>query len=180
MSIAKRFEWLRFIVAANPRPTVAELAVAIEIAKHFNEEKGAAWPSSRHLAEVLRMERRNVRRALTSLEERGLIRVVHFKSRSKAYALAIPEYAIQIENSFAGDLQAGATEPPIRGLYDPLDGRPTTPSMGAAQPPEQVVSRSEAVGILHTGANARSADAARAGAGKRPIYRRKLSTPVRL
>ena len=180
MPIAERFDWLSSVAAANPRPTIAELGVAIQIAKHFNEARGAAWPSSRHLAVLLRMERRNVRRAITSLEERGLIKPVAFKSRSKAYALVLPESTVQIENSLALNLHSGAAEPPIRGLYNPLDGRCTTPSMGAAQPPEQVVSRSEAVGILRTGASARSADAARAGAGRKPIHRQKLSTPIRL
>lgn len=170
MSIATRFAWLRAVAAADPRPTLAELAVAVALAEHFNEARGAAWPSSRGLAEMLRMERRTIRRALRGLEERGFIAPAPSRSRAKGYALAAPQISGNV-----GEM--GATERPRRAPYSPLDGRHRAPLMGAAQPPEQV-SRNENVGKPYTSANARFADAPRAGAGSK--RKRKPSIPSRI
>jgi DNA-binding transcriptional MocR family regulator len=172
MSIATRFAWLRAVAAADPRPTLAELAVAVALAEHFNEARGAAWPSSRGLAEMLRMERRTIRRALRGLEERGFIAPAPSRSRAKGYALAAPQISGQLSGNVG---EMGATERPRRAPYSPLDGRHRAPLMGAAQPPEQV-SRNENVGKPYTSANARFADAPRAGAGSK----RKPSIPSRI
>ena len=127
MSIATRFAWLRAVAAADPRPTLAELAVAVAIAEHFNEARGAAWPSSRGLAEMLRMERRTIRRALRGLEERGFIAPAPSRSRAKGYALAAPELSGQV----SGHIDAmGALQRPTWAPYSALNGRSTTPRTG--------------------------------------------------
>ena len=170
MSIATRFAWLRAVAAADPRPTLAELAVAVALAEHFNEARGAAWPSSRGLAEMLRMERRTIRRALRGLEERGFIAPAPSRSRAKGYALAEPQVSGIIG-------EEGATERPTWAPHSAPHGRPTAPLMGALHPPEQV-SRNENVGKPYTSANARFADAPRAGAGSK--RKRKPSIPSRI
>jgi DNA-binding transcriptional MocR family regulator len=174
MSIAARFAWLRAVAAADPRPTLAELAVAVALAEHFNEARGAAWPSSRGLAEMLRMERRTIRRALRGLEERGFIAPAPSRSRAKGYALAEPQVSGQVSGNIG---EEGATERPTWAPQSALNGRPTAPLMGALQPPEQV-SRNENVGKPYTSANARFADAPRAGAGSK--RKRKPSIPSRI
>jgi DNA-binding transcriptional MocR family regulator len=170
MSIRFRFAWLRAVAAADPRPTLAELAVAVALAEHFNEARGAAWPSSRGLAEMLRMERRTIRRALRGLEERGFIAPAPSRSRAKGYALAEPQVTGII-------WEEGATERPTWAPHSALGGRPAAPLMGALHPPEQV-SRNENVGKPYTSANARFADAPRAGAGSK--RKRKPSIPSRI
>jgi DNA-binding transcriptional MocR family regulator len=164
MSVSARFAWLRAVAAADPRPTLAELAVAVALAEHFNEARGAAWPSSRGLAEMLRMERRTIRRALQRLEARGFTTPAPSRSRSKAFALTEP-------------CEMGAAQRPTWAPQSAPHGRHRAPLMGAAQPPEQV-SRSETVGIPYSSANARFADAPRAGAGSK--RKRKPSIPSRI
>jgi len=174
MSIAARFAWLRAVAAADPRPTLAELAVAVALAEHFNEARGAAWPSSRGLAEMLRMERRTIRRALRRLEERGFTTPAPSRSRSKGYALTAPCESGSVSGNIG---EMGATQRPTWAPHSALDGRHRAPLMGAAQPPEQV-SRNDNVGKPYTSANARFADAPRAGAGNK--RKRKPSIPSRI
>lgn len=166
MNVGERFAWLRAVIAAEPRATLAEAAVAAVLAEHYNAEKGAAWPASRTIASALRMDRTNVRRALRSLEDRGLIVRADGRFRSTAFALAMPQ-------------QEGVAQPPQRGSYDPLRGGSRTPSKGAARPPEQVF-RSEAAGIRNPAADARSADAPRARGGRFEKQGRRSKTPITL
>ncbi len=166
MNVGERFAWVRAVIAAQPRPTLAEVAVAVTLAEHFNADKGAAWPASRYIAEAIRMDRANVRRAIRELHERGFIAKVASRSRSAAFTLVAQE---------------GVAQPPNRGFHDPLSGGSTTPFKGAARPPEQVF-RSETVGIPYGAAVARSAGASRAGGGtaKNPNRRRQTTTPTTL
>jgi hypothetical protein len=152
VNVGDRFAWLRAVMAAQPRPTLSEAAVAVVLAECFNADKGAAWPASRTIAAAVRMDRANIRRALRSLEDRGLIVRAEGRFRSAAFALAIPQ-------------KEGVLQPPQRGSYSPLKGGSTTPSKGVLQPPEQVF-RSEAVGIRNPAASARSANAPRASGGR--------------
>lgn len=169
MNVGDRFAWLRAVAAARPRPTVAELAVAIVLAECFNADRGAAWPASRSIAAAVRMDRANVRRALRSLEDRGLIVRTEGRFRSAAFTLVIPQ-------------REGVQQPPQRGSYNPLKGGHTAPVKGVLQPPEQVVFRSEAVGIRTPAASARSADALRARSGrpKAERTRRRDDVPITL
>jgi hypothetical protein len=169
VNVGDRFAWLRAVMAAQPRPTLAEAAVAVVLAECFNADKGAAWPASRTIAAALRMDRANIRRALRSLENRGLIVRAEGRFRSAAFALAIPQ-------------QEGVLQPPQRGSNSPLKGGSTTPAKGVLQPPEQVVFRSEAVGIRNPAASARFADAPRTcgGRAKAKSRRRRGDVPTTL
>jgi DNA-binding transcriptional ArsR family regulator len=73
MNISERFAWVRAVIAAQPRATLAEVAVAVTLAEHFNFDRGGAWPAQETIAALTRMTRRTVRRALVTLEDRGLI-----------------------------------------------------------------------------------------------------------
>lgn len=164
MNIGDRFAWIRAVLSANPRPSLAEAAVAVVLAEHFNEARGMAWPASRFIATLVRMDRSNIRRAIACLRTRGFIAQAEKRSRSQAFVLTMPE---------------GVPQPPQRGLYDPLKGGSMTPSKGAARPPEQVF-RSEAVGIPYSAANARGCAVAppRTRGGQRQHGRRVPGAPV--
>lgn len=144
MNIAERFAWLRAVIRANPRPSLSEVAVAAALAERFNADRGAAWPASRTMADDLRMDRTNIRRAIRALLDRGLIEPAAGRYRSRAFMLVMPACE-------------GVPQPPDRGSYSPLKGGSTAPAKGVAQPPEQVGSRSEAVGNRHSAADARPA-----------------------
>ena len=140
--------------------------MAAVMAQHFNDARGAAWPASRTIASLVRMDRKNIRRALRSLAARGFLVRVDGRFRSSAFALAIPQ-------------QEGVVQPPQRGSYNPLKGGPATPSKGVVQPPEYGV-RSEAVGIRNPAASARAAGAARARGGHAGKRGRRDDTPTSL
>jgi DNA-binding transcriptional MocR family regulator len=169
VNVGQRFAWMRAVIAAHPRPTLAEVAVAVTLAEHFNADKGAAWPASRSIAEAVRMDRANVRRAVAGLERRGFLAPAEGRYRSKAFALTMPS-------------TEGAAQPPHGGSHDPLKGGSTAPLKGVAQPPEQVF-RSESVGNRTTAAGARSAGATRArggGVGKAKKRPAPATVPARL
>jgi DNA-binding transcriptional ArsR family regulator len=168
MNISERFAWVRAVIAAQPRATLAEVAVAVTLAEHFNFDRGGAWPAQETIAALTRMTRRTVRRALVTLEDRGLIaRIRDGGPRSSTvFTLVMP---------LDGAPQRRQTAP-----HSAISGRPTAPSDGAPQRHEQVSSRSENVGNLYCANGARSAYATRApGAGKKS-RRPTLATPVRL
>lgn len=163
-TISERFSWLTALMRMEPRPSLAEIAVAIVLAEHFNQQKGFAWPSERRIEAHTRMQRRNLRLAIARLIQRGVMERVRQgnRSRSHAYALLMPED----ENSDGmWSSESDLAGPPTTTLVDAGDG----PHVAAAQRPEQV-SRSESGGKPHsrTASVARSAKAPRAygGAGK--------------
>jgi DNA-binding transcriptional MocR family regulator len=162
VNIAERWAWVRSVIAANPRPTLAEVAVATTLAEHHNDTRGAAWPAQRTIADLIRYRRRTVRSAIQALEARGLIRCLSPGGpRSSAeYALVMPP--------------EGAPQRPQRAPYSAHRGRLSSPSEGAAQRPEQV-SRSESVGTPYPAASARSAGASRARGGT--AARKKAASP---
>ncbi len=169
MNIAHRFAWVRAVIAARPRPTLAEAAVAVVLAEHYNHEKGAAWPAQNTMAELLGRSRRTVRLALAALENRGLIQRVRDggPKSSAAFALVMPPDGAPSRHQMA-DRPA-------------ISGRPVPPSDGAPSRHEQV-SRSEAVGKPYPAAGARSADAARARGGRAnsKTRRRPVDAPTTL
>ena len=155
MNIAERFAWLRAVAAAEPRSTVAELAVAITLAEHFNVDRGAAWPSQQTIADLTRMDRRSVRRGLETLEQRGLVRrLTNGGPRSSAkYTLVLPP--------------DGAPQRREQAPKSTASWRPSPPSEGGRGRPEQVSSRSEAAGNTYPAASVRSpyGSRTRSGAG---------------
>jgi hypothetical protein len=172
VNVGQRFAWVRAVIAAEPRATLAEVAVAAVLAEHYNAERGAAWPAQQTIAALTRMDRRNVRRALASLEQRDLIaRISNGGPRSSTrFALVLPS--------------DGAAQHHQKAPHSAISGRSPAPSDGAPQRPEQV-SRSESVGKPYPAAVARAAAAPRARGGLKPsrknINRQPgASTPVRL
>ncbi|MBL6081395.1 helix-turn-helix domain-containing protein [Belnapia sp. T18] len=171
MNVGERFAWLRAVIAAQPRPTLAEVAAAATLAEHFNAERGGAWPAQQTIASLTRMERRSVRRALACLEERGLVaRVRDGGPRSSTvYALVMPA--------------DGAPQRQQRASHNASSGRSTVPPEGAAGRPEQGGSRSENEGKPYRAAGARCADAARARSrweGKKKSPPRPVSSPLNI
>ena len=65
-SVADKWTWLR-AVCVHPDRTLAQLAVAMALAQHFNIDRGAAWPAERTICDWTRLDRRNVRRAVAAL-----------------------------------------------------------------------------------------------------------------
>ena len=164
MNVGDRFEWLCSVIAAQPRPTLAEVAVATVLARHFNAARGAAWPAQRTMAELLRMDRRTIRRGLDGLEERGLIRCVTPGNprRSAGWCLAMPDGdTLNDRDSTEDDPHEGATQRRPRARESAPRGRSAAPGEGGAHSPEQV-SRSESVGKPYRAASRASADAERA------------------
>ena len=92
MNVGERFAWVRAVIAAQPRPTLAEVSVAVTLAEHFNAIRGAAWPAQQTMAELTRMDRRSIRRAIDALEQRGLVeKLSDGGPRSSAhFALILP------------------------------------------------------------------------------------------
>lgn len=115
MNIAERFAWVRAVIAAQPRSTLAQVAVAVTLAEHFNQDRGAAWPAQQTIADLTRMQRRNVRRALDDLEQRGFIeRLTDGGPKSSArIALTVPS--------------DGAVERHQRAPYSAIRRRHTAP-----------------------------------------------------
>lgn len=152
MNVGDRFAWVRAVIAAQPRPTLAEVAAAVALAEHFNDQRGGAWPAQNRIADLTRMDRRTIRRALAALEARGLIaKVREGGPRSSAtFALLLPS--------------DGAPQRHQMAPHSATSGRSTAPSDGAPQRHEQV-SRSEHVGKPYPAARAHAAGAARAGGG---------------
>jgi DNA-binding MarR family transcriptional regulator len=167
VNIAERFAWVRAVIAAQPRPTPAEVAVAVTLAEHFNADRGAAWPAQQTIADLTRMQRRNVRRALDDLEQRGFIsRLTDGGPKSSArVALVLPS--------------DGAVQRHQRAPQSAISGRPTAPSDGATQRPEQV-SRSDSVGTPYPAAAARFPYGSRARGGNQsaPSKQRRTAQPV--
>jgi len=181
VNIAERFAWVYAVIAADPRPTLAQVAVAYAMAEHYNANQGAAWPSQQRIANLTRMHRRSIRKALDELEQRGFIACVKGGGpRSSArFTLVVPTCA-----DFA-PRRDGALQRHQMAPESAISGRSTAPSGGAPQRPEQVRSRSENVGKTYHAASARSADASRAR-GERPASKLKhrrtgqLVTPNKL
>ena len=167
MNIADRFQWLRAVIAADPRPTLAEVAAAAVLAEHYNQRREAAWPAQGTIAELVRMHRRSVRKALDGLEARGFIVRVGAAGPHRAvpWALNMPDVASHSAMPGGGD---GAPQRQQGASQSANGGRSTAPHDGAAQRPEQV-SRSENVGNRYGGAPPRSAKAARSAAANKPI-----------
>lgn len=137
--IGDRFDWVCAVAAADPRPTLAELAVAAALAKFLNASRGMAWPAQQTLAGLLRMDRRSIRKALIGLENRGFIE-------------RIRDGGPKVSTGYA--LSDGALRRHQMAPCAAISRRSTPPSDGALQRHEQVGSRSEAVGNLHSAANA--------------------------
>jgi len=95
VNIAERFAWVYAVIAADPRPTLAQVAVAYAMAEHYNANQGAAWPSQQRIANLTRMQRRSIRKALDELEQRGFIACVKSGGpRSSArFTLVVPTCA---------------------------------------------------------------------------------------
>ncbi|MGK7871448.1 hypothetical protein [Falsiroseomonas sp. E2-1-a20] len=148
MNVGERFAWVRAVIAARPRPTLAQVAVAVTLAEHFNADRGAAWPAQQTIGDLIGRSRRTVRDALTGLEAGGLIcRLSDGGPQSSArFALVMPT--------------GGAPSRHQRAGRPAISGRPVPPSDGAPSRPEQV-SRSDSVGKPYGAAYARSADASR-------------------
>jgi hypothetical protein len=185
MNVADRFAWVRAVIAAEPRPTLAEIAVAVVLAEHFNATRGAAWPAQRSMAGLLRMDRRTVRRALGCLERRGFIECTNTGGphRSAGWCLALPpEVTLRASYGARTENAEGAVKRPLRAPHSAQAGRPAAPLKGAPQRPEQV-SRSEHVGKPYSAAQRASAGAVRARGAepKKPSTKRRHSTaPARL
>lgn len=171
MNVGERFAWVRAVIAAQPRPTLAETAVAVVLAEHYNDQRGGAWPAQHRMAELTRMDRRTIRRALAALERRGLVeRISGGGPRTSAvFGLIVPPN--------------GAPQRHQVAPHGTISGHQRAPSGGAPKRHEQV-SRSEHAGKPYPAAGARSADAARAHGGtsrKQSSRRRKEpAVPVRL
>ena len=184
MNIAERFAWVRAVIAAEPRPTLAQVSVAVTLAEHYNADRGEAWPAQQRIANLTRMHRRSIRKALDELEKRGFIACVKDGGpRSSArFTLVEPTCAdcADLRQGADGALQRHQMAP-----HNATSGRPSPPSDGGPQRPEQVRSRSENVGKSYRAASARSADASRAR-GERPASKLKhrrtgqLVTPNKL
>ena len=129
IDIDARWRWLTAVFAADPRPTMAELGLAIVLARHANSKTGAAWPAQRTVERLLRLDRRNVRRGISGLLAKGMIAPAQVARRSNAYQLVVPV-------GLQGAPTEGAPAPPLRGSSSPLSGRSTAPSVGALEPPE--------------------------------------------
>jgi hypothetical protein len=149
VNVGERFAWVRAVIAAQPRPTLAEIAVATELAGYFNADKGAAWPAQQTMADGLRMDRRTIRRAIASLEANGFIARLRAggPKTSAAYTLLMPV--------------DGAVQRHQMAPYSAISGRPTAPSEGAVQRHEQV-SRNDSAEKPYRAANARSPHGSRA------------------
>ncbi len=164
MDIGARFAWVRAVISANPRPSLAAVAVAVCLAEHFNPDKGAAWPAQATIAAKLRMERRTVRRALADLLERGFLRCVDAGGprRSARYTL-VPGDSPDMRGSVPGAVERRQKAP--KGTRS---GRRRAPSDGAAPRPEHAWSRSQHGGTMHRAAGARGVAGAppRAGSAK--------------
>ncbi len=152
MGIGERFAWVRAVIAAQPRPSLAEAAVAVVLAEHYNAERGAAWPAQKTMGGLLGRSRRTIREALTSLEGRGLIALVRAggPQESAAYALVMP--------SDGGPSRHQRADRPA------ISGRTVTPSAGGPSRPEQV-SRNDSVGKTYGAAHARSPYGSRVSGG---------------
>jgi len=181
MNIAERFAWVRTVIAAEPRPTMAEVSVAVTLAEHYNAERGEAWPAQQRIAHLTRMHRRSIRKALDELEQRGFIACVKGGGpRSSARFTLVAPTCADLRQGTDGALQRHQMAP-----HNATSGRTSPPSDGAPQRPEQVRSRSENVGKTYHAASARSADASRAR-GERPASKLKhrrtgqLVTPNKL
>ncbi|MGC5198344.1 helix-turn-helix domain-containing protein [Aphanothece microscopica] len=165
VNVGERFAWIRAVIAAQPRPSLAEAAVAVVLAEHYNAERGAAWPAQKTMAELLGRSRRTIREALASLEGRGLIALVRHggPQQSAAYALVMPS--------------AGAPSRHQRADRPAISGRPVPPSAGGPSRPEQY-SRNDSVGNTYPAANARSPYGSRASGGTKNSNRRQRKTAL--
>ncbi len=172
MNVGQRFAWVRAVIAAQPRPTQAEVAVAVVLAEHYNADRGAAWPAQSTMAALLMRSRRTIREALGKLEQRGLIERIHDGGPhgSAHYALVLP-------------VEGAPSRLPMADR-PAICGRTVPPSVGAPSRPEQV-SRSESVGKPYPAANARSPYGSRARGGgqsnnQKPRRTAQPVTPLKL
>jgi DNA-binding transcriptional MocR family regulator len=180
MNIAERFAWVRAVIAAEPRPTLAEVSVAVTLAEHYNAERGEAWPAQQRIAHLTRMHRRSIRKALDELEQRGFIACVKGGGpRSSArFTLVVPTCADCADFAPRRD---GALQRHQMAPHSALRGRSATPAEGALQRPEQVGFRSDSGGKPYCpAASARSANATRARGGQKaaPSNQRRTGQPV--
>src|SRR5689334_11808936 len=72
--------WL-VAVAADPRLSAADLAVAITLSRYLNSRTGYAWPSHQTIAVDTNRDRATVWRSLKRLEALRWLEVVHARGR---------------------------------------------------------------------------------------------------
>jgi len=172
VNVGQRFAWLRAVVGADPRPTMAEMAAAITLAEHYNQDRGAAWPAQRTMAAMTRTHLANIRRALIALEARGFIEKLDPGGpRSSArFALIMPPER--------------AVEPTQSAPHSALRDGHTARSERATQPTEQAY-RSDNVGKPYPAATARSPYGSRTRGGgqannQKPRRTAQPVTPLKL
>lgn len=74
MDDARKLAWLARVCRA-PGRTLGSIATAVALASH-DAADGAEWPGQRALAEAAGLDRRNLRRALDTLEAAGFITLI--------------------------------------------------------------------------------------------------------
>jgi hypothetical protein len=85
-----RDTWLGQL-AANPELTSSDLATAITLARHVNNETGEAWPSLERIAMLTGRSRRTSIRSIERLECTGFLTIKRSRGgRPNRYALTLP------------------------------------------------------------------------------------------